>query len=707
MKTNAQIAEIFNKHRKISRAALSAQYQNTQNCFAFYNGEPQRATELVQFVAGDGRKKRAQVNFNNIQSNIDVVCGFMAQNRGVAKFIARVPDNQAQELYSKNMNALYAFHREKQHADQIESQQNLEMLVCGYGATDVDISYIVGNASTDPNGDILKTNIDPESAYWDPAARAKNLTDRRWSGYPKEFALQEALSLFQNSTKDDFEDVSPSDNDRGYSYNPYGGRYDKIKAENSVEWASEEQDIVRVYKHEWFEYEDFYRAKNPVFEAADPVDALFFKAKLDIIASSQIPEESGNGIITVKDAFDFDPTAPELTFDDTIRKQLLDDFGDLVKPVSFKRKCFYTAVVSGQHVFTWFKSISQRAFTINFKTGSYNRTGGFWIGMVNPMIEPQKYSNKALTELMFTIAANSKGGVLIEEDAVEDIADFENKYAKTDGVIVVRSGALAQGKIQPKAQSALPTGLENIIQLSDMAMAQAGVDPAMMGSIDKVDQSGVLFKRRIRQVISKMAKYFDSIELYQKDDALIHADMIPVWIENNNGQFVRITGTDGANEFVQITENMVAPEYDVTVLEAPQSPEDRQETAQAIIGLGDKIAPVDPQKAMALYAEALTMLPLDGDKRQAIAQILRPSEDLIPAAQAQQQIQMLMSQIQQLQNEVTKAQLDKTRSETEKNLAQVQKTQADAANAIEEAKAKNVETSLMTTAQASNISVVI
>lgn len=161
MKTNAQIAEIFNKHRKISRAALSSQYQNTQTCFAFYNGEPQRAVEVVQFVAGDGRKKRATVNFNNIQSNIDVVAGFMAQNRGVAKFIARVPDNQAQELYSKNMNALYAFHREKQHADQIESQQNLEMLVAGYGATDVDLSYIVGNASTDPNGDILKTNIGP------------------------------------------------------------------------------------------------------------------------------------------------------------------------------------------------------------------------------------------------------------------------------------------------------------------------------------------------------------------------------------------------------------------------------------------------------------------------------------------------------------------------------------------------------------------
>jgi len=59
--------------------------------------------------------------------------------------------------------------------------------------------------------------------------------------------------------------------------------------------------------------------------------------------------------------------------------------------------------------------------------------------MVNPMMEPQKYKNKALTEMMFTIAANSKGGVMIEEDAVEDIADFESKWAKTDAVIRVNS----------------------------------------------------------------------------------------------------------------------------------------------------------------------------------------------------------------------------------------------------------------------------
>lgn len=188
---------------------------------------------------------------------------------------------------------------------------------------------------------------------------------------------------------------------------------------------------------------------------------------------------------------------------------------------------------------------------------------------------------------------------------------------------------------------------------------------------------------------------------------MLHADMIPVWIENNNGQFVRITGSNGADEFVQITENMVAPEYDVTIMEAPQSPEDRQETAQAIIGLGDKIAPVDAQKAMALYAEALTLLPLDGDKRQALSQILRPDEQMIPAAQAQQQIQELMAQIQILQSEAAKAELAKVNSETEKNLATVQKTQADAAKSIEEAKAKNAETSLIGSVPTSDVSVVI
>lgn len=696
MHSKYDVANIFKKHRNISKNGLSAQWQNTKNCFAFYNGEPAQAQDVVQFMATDGKKKRATVNFNKIQANVDVVSGFMAQNRRQARFVARVTADQGQELYSRNMNAIYEYHRENQRADQIESDMDVDMLVCGYAICDSDLSYIVGNATTDPNGEIIKTRIDPEIAYWDVNAREKNLLDARWAGYYKEFDLKEALELFDDSTEDDFSndgDDAPTA-DIGYQYNPYGGRYDKIKQANAVEWSSEEQEIVRVYNHQWFEYETFYKAYNPIYTASDPVDAMFYKVKLNQIAAD-IKTDDNPDNITVRDMFDFDPVAEYLIFDDRTRRQLVEAFGDLIQPVGFKRKVFYTAVISGSHVFSCFKSISQQGFSIKFKTGSYNKTGGFWIGMVNPMMEPQKYYNKALTELMFTIAANSKGGVMVEENAIEDVADFETKYAKTDAVIVVKDGALSQGRIQEKKSPAIPTGLENIITLSELAISGAGVDPAMMGSVDKQEQSGILYKRRIRQVISKMAKYFDSIELYQKEDARLHADLIPVWVENNNGQFVRITGQDGADDFVQISMDMFAAEYDVTVHEAAQTPEDKQETAEMLSMLGDKLLTVNPQAAMEFYAEALNMIPIDGDMRNNLIKILKPDQEMIPAAAAQQQIEQLQGIIQQLQSEAAQLQMAKTQSEIEKNQADVQKTSADAVKTLEGARNQSLENSLI------------
>lgn len=313
------------------------------------------------------------------------------------------------------MNALYDYHRDHENADQIETEQDADMMINGYGATETDLSYIVGNASTNPNGDILKVRLDPLKVGWDPNARGKNLLDARWAYYFEDYDLKEALTLFQGSTEDDFQQVSDTEyNDTGYVYNPYGGLYDRIKLDaDVVEWANPDQDLVRVYNHQWMEYETFYKVYNPLYAVADPMDAMFIKAKLEVIAD-KIKQPSPDGI-ELRDMFDFDPLSEELILDDRTKGMFVKEFGDLANPIPFKRKCFYTAVLSGKHIFTVFKSVSQQGFSIRFKTGIWNNTDKFWAGMVNAMIEPQKYRNKALTEILFTIAANSKGGVMVEE----------------------------------------------------------------------------------------------------------------------------------------------------------------------------------------------------------------------------------------------------------------------------------------------------
>lgn len=693
------VSKIFRKQREISKRGLSQQYENTESSWSFYNADQMTYSDRIQFMDTWGRKRRAIVNFNEVQPSVDAVAGFMAQNRRQAKAIARLNQNQGQQLYSKNMNALLDYHRERNNADQLESDQDLDMLVAGYGAIDTELSYDIGNATTMPNGEVIKKNLNSSCVYWDPSAKAKNILDARWVGYWEDYELRDALKLFQDSVSADFEEVSTEEpSNGGYIFNPYGGIYSKIKLDNTVEWTSKEADMVRVFNHQWYEYETFYKAENPIYNSDDYLNASFMKMRMDIIkAGIKLP-----GDTVEDDLFAFDPSAQTLTFDEATKRKLVKEFGDLIQPIPFKRKVYYTAVVSGKHVFTWFKSVSQTGFSIKFKTGNWNKNRKMWMGMVNTLMEPQKYKNKALTELMFTIAANSKGGVMIEEDAVEDIADFESKWAKTDATIVVNSGALMQRKILEKTKAALPTGFENIIQLSDQSLNRNGVDPAFMGDIGKEDQSGILYKRRIRQVISKFARYFDSITLYQKEDCRLLLDIIPIWVQNNRGAVVRMVGSDGSDEFFQLSEDKLAPEYDVDIQEASMSSDERAETAAMLNNQSSLFLQTGLQdQGLAFASEALQFMRLDGDVRDRLTKILQPQQD-------DPRIAMLQQQMQQLQQVIQSGQVEKTQSETQKNLAmaaktmkeaevteaQLPKTHADTIKTLEEAKRTAIEAQL-------------
>lgn len=699
---NLGLAEKLRKMRNQSTRSLSVQYDNTDACFAFYNGDQMTYEDRIQFIDSTGRRKRATVNFNKVQSNVDSVVGFMAQNRRQAKYIARLNADEGQQIYSKKMNALYEFHRENSNADQVETDQDADMMICGYGATETDLSYIVGKSTTDPNGEIIKVRLDPKRVGWDPTAIQKNVLDARWVYYFDDYRLEDALALFQGSTEEDFQMTdNVTADERGYVWNPWGGLYDKVRYDDTVDWTSKEENMVRVYNHQWFEYETFYKAKNPIYQVNDIDTALYFRARLEVIA--QETGEVGPENAETYDMFRLDPTAEEITFDEKTKRILVKEFGEYIKPVGFNRKVFHTAVYSGTHIFNHFKSISQQGFSVKFKTGVYNPSQRIWTGMVNAMMDPQKYYNKALTELMFTIATNSKGGWMIERGAVEDVQEFENNVARTDAVIVVEDGSIAGGRIQEKSRPALPTGLENIITLSAQGISDAGVDPSFLGMMDKDDVSGVLYKRRIRQVISKMARYFDSITLYQKEDARLNGDLIRVWVQNNNGMMLRVMGDDGTDQFMQISEDIFAPEYDVSIQEAPQTPEDKQETAVGIAAMGDKYLSVgDVATAKAFHMESVQLMPgLDGDVRNRLSRILQP-QDMVPM----EVVQQLQAQIDQLTSELAQKEAAKVESETFKNHATAQKTlaeipvtqskgQAETIKTLEEAGRTAYETDLM------------
>ncbi len=683
MKSDKDIIAQWKKHKDLSKSRLSKQYANTKRCQSFYSGDFMSYSDTIQFATPLGKKKKAIVKFNKVKPYINAVVGFTIQNRRKAKFEARIESDKLQELFSGYANALDGYIRDNCDAEQIETQQDRDMYINGYGAVETALSYNEGYASIETDGEVIIGRLDPLTVGWDPFARATNLTDARYVYQCKEYDIDQATELFDDSKPEDFEENDSLGDTYDYEYLPNGGKYDKIA---QVEWANKEEKLAKVYFYQWYDIEEFYKIPNPLYYIEDA--QMVQVADLHMTMLAEEAETS------------FDPRAEILVVDEKTKRELEEYFGEMLEEAfEFKRKVFYTAVISGQKLFTKFKNISQQGFSIQFKTGDFDATNNIWTGLVNSMMEPALYYNKALTELMFTIAANSKGGVYIEEDAVEDISEFEDNYAKTDGVIVLNSGAISNNKIQDKARPLVATGLESVVSISDNAFSAVnGIDPSFLGSREFAQDTASFQRQRIKQVMSTLASYFDSIMLYGKRSARIRLDVIKVFVENNQGMTVRVIGEEGQAIFMRLSKKQLSAEFDVTIAEAPLTSEDREMQAQFLTAMGDKLIMVDPTAAKVIYSKAVELMPLDFSVKEQVRAVLNPEKGEIDpsyVAKLEEQLKTATSQINMATvNSITaKADLDIKR--IEEIDANIKTKAANNAKILEEAKQTALENSLL------------
>lgn len=684
MLSDTALSTQFKKHLGLTKGKLAKQYGNTKKCQSFYGNDMMSYKDSVAYTDSIGRARKAMVKFNKVKPYVNSVKGFMAQNRRKPKYEARIQNSKAQELFSGYANALSDYVRGNANADQVETQQDGDMLINGYGAIETTLSYGEGYVSTDTDGEFLKGRLDPLAVGWDPFARATNLLDARWVYYCKEYGLEQALQLFKNSVESDFEETKAPKQSADYVYFPNGGSYDKIAEleADGVEWADKAEKTVKVYFYQWYEIENFYKITNPIYSMNDPEMVQIADVWLQMFAKDQDD--------------DFNPRAEVLVVDAAGRDELKAYFEDLMGDAfEYRRKVFYSSVVSGKKVFTKFKSVSQQGFSIQFKTGDWDAAGGIWMGMVNSMMEPALYFNKALTELMFTIAANSKGGVIYEDGAIDDIDEFERGYSRTDGNVVVADGALSGNRIQPKAKPAVPTGLEGLIQLSGQALADVnGFDPTFMGSREFANDTALFQRQRIKQVMSTLACYFDAATLYQKMDARIALDLIRIFVQNNENMTIRVTGEEGKAMFLQLSQNQISAEYDINVGEAPLTQQDKAEQAAILNGMADKMLQVDPATAKVLYGMAIELMPLDFSLKERAKQVFEPAQKQADPAYVKQ----LEGLVQQLQAASSQANLALVAAEAQKSLATADKlkaevllTQAKTTDTLENARQTNIE----------------
>jgi hypothetical protein len=660
MKSKEDIATQAGKHIRETRQALSKQYENTAECFEFYEGDFMSYRDRVEGrrSARSGKENQGpMVQFNKVKPYINAVTGFFAQNRRKASYTAQVTDDQARQAYSDHVNAAADYIRYNANADHFETQQDKDMFICGYGAIDTCLSYGDGYASTDPNGEIMIGRLDPACVGWDASARAPNLIDAKYVWYKKEYDLQEAMDLL-DAEKDDFEPTAPVQGEG--RFNPDDGVYTKIY--DDYDWSNRKAGRVNVYYYQWYEIENYWRASNPLFQMQDPQAMQFVMMQMEKIA----------GMSDEDSLFDMDPRAEILDVNAEQKKALSELFDGDIQFTRFKRKKFYGAVLSGKKVFSEFPLLSQQGFSIKFKTGDFHPSTGIWVGLINSMKEPVLYYNKFLSSLMYTIAAGSKGGLIVEDDAIADIQKFERNYTKTNGIAVVAAGGLA--KIQPKAQPYMPNGLDSLMSIADQAIPETvGIDRAFFGSSERAEETATLQRQRIKQTMTVLACYADSIVLYSKEQARLMLDLIRALTEGNPGFMFLVTGQDGRQVMEAIDENKFAAEYYVTVQDAPETATEKEERASLLVGIGDKLLAIGDQSGKTLYGIAVQNMPIDMQTKAKILEVLMPNQQNPDPAY----IQQLEQQVQQLQSEQAQAMLASTKATTRYTLAKAEEADAN------------------------------
>lgn len=690
MKPDKKIIDEFAKRKAISERGLSTQLENSRRCDAFYDGDYMDYTGDVVIE----RNRIRGVQFNKVQPYINAVSGFMIQTRREANYYPLVQDAQQRAAFAKQANALKDYVRRNARAEQVESQGDTNLIIRGYSAKETAMSYgdeknrISGFATTDPNGEIIMDDI-TNDVRWDPMARKKNVLDSRWVYYRRSYAWDEAKVLFDDRNDEDYEEGIYVDNETGYRYDPTLGQpYDRSRLMPDVEWDSKHQKTVWVYFYQWYEVEKFYRADNPVYKLTNPLAIEAAMLKMDEIEALSEQEDS---------MFRFDATAERLVFDEETKNRLVEAFEDFIDPVSFNRKVFYTAVLSRNKVFTAYRSQSQQGFSVKFKTGIWNNTKKMWVGMVNAMMEPTMYYNKGLTELMYLIAKNSKGGWFVEDDATDDIKSFENNVTKTNAVIQLRSGGLM--KVKEKSTAFSPQGYDQVVALSDQAVSDAsGVDKNfIMQQSGQGNMTATLHRQLVKQVMSTLAPYYDARDAFMEEDTRLLLDFLSTWSENNVGGSIRVLGDQGAEEFMTVSQDPFAVEYDVRIDEAPQTEEEKQEQAEILVTMGDKLLSAGDPSGKQFYVKALRYMPIDDQDKRELTEIMAPTEDP-RIAQLTAQLQQLTSDAARIQAESVQAQTEYTRAKAIEANASTQLKAAQTAETATDIDQKTFENAFIATA---------
>lgn len=578
---------------------------------------------------------RPAVVFNRVGPVIDSVCGTEVNNRQQVQFIPRqVGDSGVNEL----LTGAAKWVRDNCDAEDEESDAFFDTCVCGLGWTETRIDY-----TDDAEGQILIERIDPLSMRYDPAAKKRNLIDARWVQREEWMTKDEIEATWPESEEivpDGPHSVSedsvtqPHDATNAWLYGKDAAGYDPTNGK------------FLVVHHQWFTLECYYRVADP--------------------ATGQVVEMD-------EDRYE------------VVEAQLA-ALGVRLQSVKQTRKVFKQAFVCGSTVLEKGLAPSQEGgFTFKAITGKRDRNTNTWYGLVRSMSDPQRWANKFFSQILHIINSNAKGGLMVEDGAVDNPRKLQSDWAQADSIVTFAEGALSNGKVMPKPMPPYPVGPEKMMEFSIQSIRDAaGVNLEQLGQANRA-QAGYLEAQRKESGLTILAGLFDSLRRYRKVQGRLLADFIKRYL--SDGRLIRIVGGDGTERYIPLMRQDDTVKYDVIVDESPTS----HNVKDRVFGMMMQMLPTLTQMGMPVPPEVVDYMPLPSGLTEKWKQQINAARQNPQAAQFQQAQQQLAIATQQadVREKSATAALKEAQAQTTVGAFPGQQRQANADAQLKELQAQN------------------
>jgi hypothetical protein len=602
IETRDDLARWITESLKDAHKSTSRWRMEARKCYDFYASNQWEEEAKAQMI----EQRKVPVVFNRVARTINAVIGLEIQNRQQVQYIPReVGDTQVNEIYTSAADWI----RDNCDAEDEESEAFQDLMICGVGGTETRIDY-----DEEPDGKPVIERIDPLELFWDPTARKKNLRDRRWTARVKRVSDADIREMFPGYT-------APEKTGESYLEErdqPHDATRPLYDGDEPSATQPRHRELVCF---EWWE-------KKPFFRFVD------LDGQMKTVDEQQAQ--------TIRERF----------------TQLVQVTPGMQMPqmVEQKKKVYYKAYLVGNEVLEAYDLEVQSGFTINFITGARDRNNNTWFGLVSLMMDPQRWANKWLSQIMHILNSSAKGGLIAEKDAFSKTSDAEQSWAKSETITWANPGAVSGGKIQPKPNTPMPDGFAKLLDFAVNSINDVpGVNMELMGLVG-ANQPGVLENMRKQAGMTILAVFFDAIRLYRKEQGRIMIEIIRDKI--SDGRLIRVVGKQGA-QYVPLIRDPQAKEFDVVVDEAPTSSNNKER----VFALMTQLAPVFQNAGMPIPPDILDYSPLPARLAETWKEFARQSKQLSPEVQAKlsemdQALQVMQAQSKALADENLKLRTD-------------------------------------------------